>query len=52
MGKIFGFNNGQIAPVPEDVQDQVESTTTLSGGQTLEETTGPITNRYETTSND
>ncbi|WP_159391800.1 hypothetical protein [Streptomyces viridochromogenes] len=50
MGKIFGFSGGQIAPLPDDVQDQVESTTTLSGGQSLDDTTGPITNRYETTS--
>ncbi|MGW7511252.1 hypothetical protein ACWGJ0_26580 [Streptomyces massasporeus] len=49
MGKIFGFSGGKIAPLPDDVQDQVESTATLSGGQTLEDATGPITNRYETT---
>jgi hypothetical protein len=52
VGKIFGFNadTNELAPLPDDVK--VESTTTLSGGQTLEETTGPITNRYETTSRD
>ncbi|MEU9230748.1 hypothetical protein AB0D40_41340 [Streptomyces massasporeus] len=38
------------APLSDDVQDQIVSTMTLSGGQTLEETTVPITNRYETTS--
>jgi hypothetical protein len=52
MGKIFGFNTdtNKVAPLPDDIE--VESTTTLSGGQTLEETVGPITNRYETTSRD
>ena len=48
--KIFGFNSGSndFAPLPDDIE--VESTTTLSDGQSLEETTGPITNRYETAS--
>jgi hypothetical protein len=48
MGMIFGFNNGAPAPVPEELQEQVTSSTTLSGGQSQEDTNGPITNRYET----
>lgn len=48
MGKIFGFSDDDFAPLPADVQ--VESTATLSGGQSLEDTNGTITNRYETTS--
>jgi hypothetical protein len=50
MGKIFGFSGGGFAPLPDDIE--VESTVTLSGGETLEETNGEITNRYETSSND
>jgi hypothetical protein len=33
-------------PLPEDIT--VESTVTLSGGESLETTDGDITNRYET----
>ncbi|WP_159029267.1 hypothetical protein [Streptomyces viridochromogenes] len=47
MAKIFGFSGGDFAPLPDDVT--VESTVTLSGGESLETTDGGITNRYETT---
>ncbi|MFE7273691.1 hypothetical protein [Streptomyces sp. NPDC057623] len=47
MAKIFGFSDGDFAPLPDDIT--VESTVTLSGGDSLETTDGPITNRYETT---
>lgn len=50
--KIFGFSDGKAAPLPEDVQDQIESTTTVSGGQTLEETHGPFHDRYITGDDD
>ncbi|MEH0589841.1 hypothetical protein QA942_39750 [Streptomyces sp. B21-106] len=47
--KIFGFNTdtGSVADLPEDIN--VESTATLSGGESLTESNGPITNQYETT---
>ncbi|MFI2620498.1 hypothetical protein [Streptomyces sp. NPDC018584] len=47
--KIFGFSDGdgEFAPLPDDVE--VESTATLSDGQSMEDTAGPITNRYQTT---
>jgi hypothetical protein len=47
MGKIFGFSGSDFAPLPEDIT--VESTVTLSGGESLETTDDGITNRYETT---
>lgn len=42
MGKtIFGFgSDGEIAPVPDQLQGQVESTVTLSGGQTYTDANG------------
>ncbi|MFB8350266.1 hypothetical protein [Streptomyces niveus] len=36
--KIFGFSGDDFAPLPEDVQ--VESTVTLSGGQTWTDANG------------
>uniref|UniRef100_A0AAU1HWY6 Uncharacterized protein n=1 Tax=Streptomyces sp. NBC_00180 TaxID=2903632 RepID=A0AAU1HWY6_9ACTN len=47
MAKIFGFSDDDFAPLPDDVE--VYSRVTLSGGESLETTNGPITNRYETT---
>ncbi|MBK5993335.1 hypothetical protein JHN53_17135 [Streptomyces sp. MBT58] len=47
MGMIFGFSDdGALAPVPEEVRGQVESTVTLSGGQTHTDASG---NTYTTT---
>ncbi|MFB6908047.1 hypothetical protein ACFCWB_27615 [Streptomyces bacillaris] len=42
MGKmIFGFDSdGEIAPVPDQLKGQVESTVTLSGGQTYTDANG------------
>ncbi|MET9097170.1 hypothetical protein ABZX72_34400 [Streptomyces cyaneofuscatus] len=40
MGMIFGFSDGEMAPVPDELRDQVESTVTLSGGQTYTDTNG------------
>ncbi len=44
--KIFGFSGDDFAPLPDDIE--IESTVTITGGQSLETTDGPITNRYET----
>ncbi|MFJ8979096.1 hypothetical protein [Streptomyces sp. NPDC102282] len=43
--KVFGFvqdddGNSDFAPLPDDVQEQVESTVTLSGGQTYTDANG------------
>ncbi|MGW9300879.1 hypothetical protein ACWHA3_08605 [Streptomyces cyaneofuscatus] len=41
MGKmIFGFSDGEMVPVPDALQGQVESTVTLSGGQTYTDANG------------
>ncbi|MET8078729.1 hypothetical protein [Streptomyces sp. NPDC005303] len=47
MAKIFGFSGDDFAPLPDDIT--VDSTVTLSGGESLETTDAGITNRYETT---
>ncbi|MFD5405416.1 hypothetical protein [Streptomyces griseorubiginosus] len=47
MAKIFGFSGDGFAALPDDIT--VESTVTLSGGESLETTDDSITNRYETT---
>ncbi|MFE2642380.1 hypothetical protein ACFXDO_07325 [Streptomyces nigra] len=47
MAKIFGFSDDDFAPLPDNIT--VESTVTLSGGESLEMTDGRVTNRYETT---
>ncbi|MFF9638787.1 hypothetical protein ACF1D2_29935 [Streptomyces bacillaris] len=42
MGKmIFGFgSDDEIAPIPDQLKGQVESTVTLSGGQTYTDANG------------
>ncbi|MFF9591854.1 hypothetical protein ACF1FX_22000 [Streptomyces sp. NPDC014646] len=52
--KVFGFinddsGNSRIAPLPDEVRDQVESTVTLSGGQSWTDAKG---NTYTTTRSD
>ncbi|MEV7313922.1 hypothetical protein AB0N56_13400 [Streptomyces microflavus] len=51
--KIFGFaqnNDGtsDLAPLPDDVKDQVESTVSLSDGQSWSDTNGTYTTRRTT----
>ncbi len=52
MAKIFGFSGGEIQPLPEELEDQVESTMHLSDGESATITFGGFAQNMQTSPRD